>query len=352
MKYVDWVDRVWTTVAHFADENDDAAVYGVQIMTLPELLGFGDAATQPGFVSAGGLWEAIHDALDDLQQMGLVHDKSQWSVKVGREHLKSKGASLATGWHTIFAAVDLDPDGVEFLQHIVQPGVGIAEDDQWARRIELESQLVLESLGWDLDKSKFQRLMDDLKSQGVIDGRGFIGGAWRFHPTYVGVVIATEKARFEKKLVPEGSPACFISYAHEDAKLARDIAYGLQEAKLNVEIDEVALAGGDSLVDWVAETTRRVEFIVALVSRHSAESPWCKYELALAMTDELLLGPGVKVIPVKVDDVEMPASLRNKLYRSVPNLGVQGVVTALVDDIGKHRSRAEGRVDESAAESD
>ncbi|MFN8630240.1 MAG: toll/interleukin-1 receptor domain-containing protein [Chloroflexota bacterium] len=340
MKYVEWVDRVWKAVAAYADVHDDAALYGVQIMQLPEALGFGSAASQPGFVSAGGLWEAIHDALDDLQQMGLVHDKQQWHVKVHREHLKAKDASLSTGWHTLFSEVDLSGPEMELLRYATQSGVGVAEDDQWARRLWLESGPVLEALGWDIDATKLRRLMDNMTSQGVLGGRGYGGGTWKFHPTYVGIVIATEKARFEKTPVSADAPACFISYAHEDARLARDIAYGLQAADLDIEIDEVSLAGGDSLVEWVAEATKRVEFVIALVSRHSATSSWCKYELSLGMTDELL-GPGVKVIPVKVDDVEMPALLRNKLYRSVAALGTGGVIAALVSDIEKHRLRSE-----------
>ena len=67
-------------------------------------------------------------------------------------------------------------------------------------------------------------------------------------------------------------------------------------------------------------------------------SKWCKYELALAMADELVM-PGVKVLPVRVGGVEMPPVLRNKVYRSVDALGTEGTIRALVEDIEKHRSR-------------
>jgi hypothetical protein len=74
------------------------------------------------------------------------------------------------------------------------------------------------------------------------------------------------------------------------------------------------------------------------ISRHSVVSKWCKYELALAMADELVM-PGVKVLPVKVGSVQMPPVLRNKVYRSVETLGTEGTIRALVEDIEKHRSR-------------
>src|SRR5438552_14719879 len=98
------------------------------------------------------------------------------------------------------------------------------------------------------------------------------------------------------------------------------------------------LPGGDSIIERGADATKEVEFVIALVSRHSVVSRWCKYELALAMTDELAM-PGAKVIPLRVGNVEMPAMLRDKLYRDVERDGVDGVVNKLVRDIAKHRAR-------------
>lgn len=107
---------------------------------------------------------------------------------------------------------------------------------------------------------------------------------------------------------------------------------------MGVQIDEELLAGGDSIIELVSEVTKDVEFVVALVSRHSVDSRWCKFELAQAMTDELAM-PGTKVIPVKVGNVEMPPMLRHKLYRSVESGQVDAVVKKLVSDIRKHRER-------------
>lgn len=340
MKYVDWVDRVWQTAAEYADSDDDRAALGFNTLALPKELGFGDVAGQPGFTDRGGLWEAVQDALADLRDLMLVvNDDSVWRVLIRQDALKDKHLSLATVWQTLFERAEaLRPEELDFLARLARPGVGVAEDEQWACRLEVMAPEVFATVGLDWDKSKQQRVLGNLKDQDWIGGTAFIGGNWRLHATYMGIVVATEQVRFEKKPVPEGSPAAFISYAHEDAALARRIATGLQSADLDVEIDEHALAGGDSLVDWVADTTKRVAYVIALVSQHSNESTWCKYEVALAMSDETYL-PGVKVIPVKVDKADMPNALRHKVYRSVPKLGVNGVVEELVRDIQKHEER-------------
>lgn len=333
--YADWVDRVLNAAAQVAAGDDDAAIFGLQTLRLPAALGFGEVASQPGFME-GPLWEALHDAIRDLAALGLIEDNDVWRVKLSREGLKATDLSISTSWHRIFDEIEPSEQEMQLLAYAAREGV--VEEEDWARTRWLTASETFRGLGWDWDVARALRITGGLKELRCIDGHGFLGGEFRYHPTYIGIVRATEAPRFKKGEVPPGAPVCFISYAHEDARLARDIAYGLQGASLGVEIDEEMLASGDSLVDRVAEATARVEFVVAIISRHSVVSKWCKYELALAMADELVM-PGVKVLPVRVGSVEMPPVLRNKVYRSVETLGTDGTIRALVEDIEKHRSR-------------
>jgi len=267
--------------------------------------------------------------------MGLIADLSQWSFKLPRHAIGDVEVSLAPSWHRIFDEVEPNHDEMELLRYAAIEGV--IEEDAWARTKWLEASEVWPALGWTFTMGSATLLTRGLEELRCVGARHTMG-AVTFHPTYIGIVRATEKPEFIKTAVPEGTPTCFISYAHEDAVLARDIAYGLQAAELGVQIDEELLAGGDSIIELVSEVTKDVEFVVALVSRHSVESRWCKFELAQAMTDELAM-PGTKVIPVKVGNVEMPPMLRHKLYRSVESGQVDSLVKELVSDIRKHRER-------------
>jgi hypothetical protein len=335
MKYVDWVDRVLNAAARLAAEDPETAMYGMQVLQLPRVLGMGDVAERPGFVERDGLWEALHDALSDLEHLGLVKDLSQWTFKLARHAQDAIDASIKPSWHRIFDEADPTDDEMELLRYAATEGV--IEEGDWARTKWLVASEVLPALGREFTMGTAMLLTEGLDGLRCIRSSPTLGEV-KFHPTYIGIVRATESPVFVRKPVADGAATCFISYAHEDQVLARDIAYGLQAADLGVEIDEEMLAGGDSIINRVAEGTKQVEFVIALVSRHSVGSNWCKYELALAMTDEVTL-PGTKVIPVKVDNVEMPALLRDKLYRSIDRDGVDGVVKKLVADIAKHRER-------------
>jgi hypothetical protein len=339
VKYVDWVDRVLNAAARLAAEDPETARYGMQILKLPAVLGFGDVAFQPGFSDApGGLYGALHDALGDLQALGLVEDLGAHTFKLPRHALDLTEASIKTSWHQIFDMPEPTDRELELLRYVATAGVVEAED--WGETQWLYASKAFPALGWEFTMMSAAHLTDGLAELRCVTSRPTMGEVM-FAPTYIGIVRATEKPEFVRTTVPEGAPTCFISYAHEDQVLARDIAYGLQDAKLGVEIDEEMLAGGDSIIERVADATKDVEFVIALVSRHSVDSRWCRFELALAMTDELAM-PGTKVIPVKVGKVEMPPMLRHKLYRSVEPGQVDVVVRRLVSDIGKHRERKAG----------
>ncbi len=336
MKYVDWVDRVLNAAARLAAEDPETARYGMQVLKLPAVLGFGDVAFQPGFTDKpGGLWGALHDALGDLEELGLVEDRNTWSFKLPRHTRDATDTTISTSWHRIFDEIEPSEREMELLKYAATAGV--VEDEEWAQTQWLMASEAFPALGWEFTMQSAAHLTDGLAELRCVTSRPTMGEV-RFAPTYIGIVRATEKAAFIKAPVSDGAPTCFISYAHEDQVIARSIAYGLQDADLGVEIDEDLLAGGDSIIRRVADATKNVEFVIALVSQHSVASEWCKYELALVMTDELEL-PGTKVIPVKVGKVKMPALLRDKLYRDVERDGVEGVVKKLVSDIGKHRER-------------
>jgi TPR repeat protein len=142
----------------------------------------------------------------------------------------------------------------------------------------------------------------------------------------------------------QDTPAAFISYAHEDRAVAHEIAFGLQKRGCDVWIDQGELNVGDSLVERLAGAIAEVDFVIPLISEHSVDSPWCRKELSLAMTDEVDLEGrfGVRrVLPLRVGQVEMPRMLRDKLYLDVDYDRPGVVVPRLWEDIRRHREPTE-----------
>jgi hypothetical protein len=127
----------------------------------------------------------------------------------------------------------------------------------------------------------------------------------------------------------------FISYAHADKPFARQVADGLAKQGCRVWIDEGELRIGDSLIERISEALDRVDFVAVLVSAHSVNSEWCRKELSLAMTGEILR-KGVVVLPVRVDDTPMPDSIKDKAYLDVRRAEPQAATSDLMNAIRRH----------------
>jgi hypothetical protein len=132
------------------------------------------------------------------------------------------------------------------------------------------------------------------------------------------------------------APSVFISYSHQDKELARALASALQERGLQVWIDEGELKVGDSIIERIATAIAEIDFFLALVSKASLGSNWCRKELALAVSGELGR-EGVKVLPVRVDGAPMPDSLLNVYYLELNATNVDEVAAKICAAIPAHQ---------------
>lgn len=108
-------------------------------------------------------------------------------------------------------------------------------------------------------------------------------------------------------------PRAFISYSHADKAFVARLVNELKQLGVGVWIDEVELVIGDSLIGRLGGAIRESDFLVAVISPHSVDSPWCQKELALAATQ----GIGqrrVKVLPVRLGGVDMPSFLEDAVW--------------------------------------
>jgi hypothetical protein len=136
-----------------------------------------------------------------------------------------------------------------------------------------------------------------------------------------------------------GVPASiFFSYSHSDESIARRLATFLDDHGFRVWIDEGELSAGDSIIERVAEALDEVDFVAALVSEHSLDSSWCRKELSLAMTGELA-SRGVKVLPLRLGNATMPATLRDKFYLDVDPNDLVSAGQRLASDVRRHIER-------------
>jgi len=104
-------------------------------------------------------------------------------------------------------------------------------------------------------------------------------------------------------------PKAFISYSHADRDVATRVAKELRSGGIEIWFDRWEILPGDSLIRKIFEEgLSGVDAFIVLLSRNSVESRWVQQELDVAFINKI---EGVtRVIPVLIDDVQVPDHLR------------------------------------------
>ncbi len=123
-------------------------------------------------------------------------------------------------------------------------------------------------------------------------------------------------------------PQVFLSFAQEDKRIAQRIAEALRSSGARVLDDAWELASGDSLQSRVAKSIAASDYLVVLLSTHSVQSRWVQYELQGALLSEMN-DRAITVIPVLVDHVTVPSSLRDRLYLDLTKDEESGITQLL-----------------------
>ncbi|GAB2887642.1 hypothetical protein GCM10027046_14940 [Uliginosibacterium flavum] len=110
----------------------------------------------------------------------------------------------------------------------------------------------------------------------------------------------------------------FLSHAHEDKAFARKLATDLRLAGHAVWIDEAEINIGDSLIEKIREGLEQVDYVAAILSSASIDSPWVTRELDIASNREIEEGR-VLVLPLLLENVVLPGFLKGKFYGDFTN---------------------------------
>ncbi len=104
-----------------------------------------------------------------------------------------------------------------------------------------------------------------------------------------------------------------ISYAHEDTAFVDTLAANLFKNRIPVWVDRWELKVGDSILRKIESAIQDADALLVVLSKASVESEWCKKELTAGLVRELE-AKSVFVLPIVVDDCNIPLFLKDKLY--------------------------------------
>ena len=129
------------------------------------------------------------------------------------------------------------------------------------------------------------------------------------------IQIANLGGVVDRRALPTGARV-FISYAHEDKRIARFIERRLRTGGVSTWLDDARLAGGAVLPVEIAENIRNCSHFCVIVSPESEKSGWVKRESSLALANEAEHG-APQVIPIFHNETRCPTYLADRRAISI-----------------------------------
>lgn len=102
----------------------------------------------------------------------------------------------------------------------------------------------------------------------------------------------------------------FISYCHEDSDKVKQFAFLISLHGFDIWLDEKNIATGDNYTTKIFEGIHDSDIYLVFLSAAALESKWVEAEIDFALNKKIE-GGRLVVIPVLLEDVEIPVSLSN-----------------------------------------
>jgi len=120
------------------------------------------------------------------------------------------------------------------------------------------------------------------------------------------------------------NPKVFISHASEDEeRFVIEFAEKLREHGVDAWVDEWEILPGDSLVDKIFEEgIGEAEAIIVVLSENSVDKKWVREELNASIVKRI--NQGSRLIPVVIDECDVPEVLRATAWERVDDLNDYG----------------------------
>ena len=128
-----------------------------------------------------------------------------------------------------------------------------------------------------------------------------------------------------------GGRQIFISHSSRDKQLATWLSVDLANEGHAPWLDEWRIKAGESIPNKIAHGIDECEYLLVLLSPHSVKSGWVEREWSTKYSSEVAEGR-VRVIPVLLEDCEIPTLLRVKKYadfRSDYRRGLDQILEAI-----------------------
>lgn len=120
------------------------------------------------------------------------------------------------------------------------------------------------------------------------------------------------------------APKVFVSHASEDKeRFVLGFATKLRNNGIDAWLDKWEMLPGDSLVEKIFEEgIKEAKAVIVVLSKFSVEKPWVREEMNAAFVKRI--NNGSKLIPIVIDDCEVPEALKSTLWEPIADLSDYG----------------------------
>lgn len=105
----------------------------------------------------------------------------------------------------------------------------------------------------------------------------------------------------------------FLSHSSVDKSIVISVALDLQENGISTWLDAFDILPGESITSKINKGLEECEFVLLFLSNNSVKSNWVTKEWETMLWDEINSGK-IKIIPVKLEECEIPKILQTKKY--------------------------------------
>lgn len=149
------------------------------------------------------------------------------------------------------------------------------------------------------------------------------------------LVDAAETKKELRHLEAKDQRVAFLSHSSADKAFIRQLAADLTANGISVWLDEQRIRVGDSIPEKIAQGLAESDYFLIGMSQKSSESAWVQKELNNALMSEVQRRK-VHILPLKLDDTEMPPIIADKKYADFSKsykVGLDELLTALKGSI-------------------
>lgn len=129
-------------------------------------------------------------------------------------------------------------------------------------------------------------------------------------------ILSAIKKAISELLFSEGKKEIkvFLSYSYKDKNIVRAFAEGLQKLGIKAWFDEQEIKFGESIITKISEGLNSSDILAYFLSESSMKSIWAREELNTMINRRLSNSHGPLIIPILLEDVEIPALIRDVKY--------------------------------------